>query len=389
MAADLGKWVLGIDGTNLREGGGLIHLIALLAVADPADYGFGRVIVWGNASLLDQIAERSWLLKSPQAALERNLPWRALWQTMVLPRLASRAGCDLLFVPGGSYFGNFRPVVAMSQNMLPFDWTEMRRYGLSVKALRLLALRIAQGHTFRNVSGVIFLMDPVKERIEQLVGPLRAQLRIVPHGINTAFYAEPKAQQPIDQYSWEHPFRALYVSTVDMYKHQWHVAEAIMQLRKKGLPLVLDLVGPAYGPALSRLERVRARIDSNGEFVRYHGSQSHSDLPKYYHEADLVVFASSCENMPIILLEAMASGLPIVCSSRTPMPEVLQDGGLYCDPEKPDDIARAIRRLVNSPRLRAAKAELAVGYAQKYSWQRSADATFAFFGEVVRGIHKE
>ena len=46
-----------------------------------------------------------------------------------------------------------------------------------------------------------------------------------------------------------------------MYKHQWHVADAIAQLRKSGLPVVLDLVGPAYAPALERLNKTLDCID--------------------------------------------------------------------------------------------------------------------------------
>ena len=50
------------------------------------------------------------------------------------------------------------------------------------------------------------------------------------------------------------------------------------------------------------------------------------------------IFASSCESSSCVLIENMASGLPIACSNRGPMPEVLKDGGVYFDPEKPIDI---------------------------------------------------
>ena len=50
-------------------------------------------------------------------------------------------------------------------------------------------------------------------------------------------------------------------------------------------------------------------------------------MPEYLSKSNIFIFASSCENMPITLIEGMASGLPIACSDRGPMPEVLQDGG--------------------------------------------------------------
>ena len=60
----------------------------------------------------------------------------------------------------------------------------------------------------------------------------------------------------------------------------------------------------------------------------------HDDLHQKYLDADLGLFASSCENMPNILLETMGAGLPIACSNRQPMPEILKNGGEYFDPEK-------------------------------------------------------
>ncbi len=180
------------------------------------------------------------------------------------------------------------------------------------------------------------------------------------------------------------PFRILYVSIVDVYKHQWNVAQAVACLRKEGLPVVLELVGPAYRPALRRLETARRRLDPTEAFIRYRGPADHEQLPEVYRQAELCVFASTCENLPNILLESMASGVPIACSKYGVMPEVLGDGGVYFDPENPEDIAQAIGGLIASPELRAEKARMAFERAQQYSWRRCADETFAFLARIAR-----
>jgi glycosyltransferase involved in cell wall biosynthesis len=109
----------------------------------------------------------------------------------------------------------------------------------------------------------------------------------------------------------------------------------------------------------------------------------YEELFKWYHQADLFIFASSCENMPNILLEAMAAGLPIACSNRGPMPEVLGTAGLYFDPENPAEIACAIRSLLDSTDLRAEKAEAAYRRAKAFTWQRCAEQTFQFLAQQV------
>ena len=63
------------------------------------------------------------------------------------------------------------------------------------------------------------------------------------------------------------------------------------------------------------------------------GQNDPAALPEHLREAELFVFASSCENLPNILIEGMAAGLPIACSRRPPMPEVLGDAGESFDPE--------------------------------------------------------
>jgi glycosyltransferase involved in cell wall biosynthesis len=206
----------------------------------------------------------------------------------------------------------------------------------------------------------------------------------VPNGMDRQFCQPPREQRIIGRYSDDRPFRILYVSIIDVYKHQWRVAEAVAQLRASGLPVVLDLVGPAYAPALKRLSRTLGRIDPAGEFLRYWGRVPYRDLLSHYTQADLFLFASSCENMPIILLEAMAAGLPIACSNRGPMPEVLGDGGVLFDPEDPQDIARALRAMIMSPELRAEKARASFERAQAYSWTRCARDTFPFLSEAAR-----
>jgi glycosyltransferase involved in cell wall biosynthesis len=113
-----------------------------------------------------------------------------------------------------------------------------------------------------------------------------------------------------------------------------------------------------------------------------------ADLPGYLAEADIFVFASSCENMPVTLVEAMAVGLPIACSNRGPMPEVLGDGGVYFDPEDPAGIVGAVQTLIDDPALRAHCARRAHQLAQQYSWRRCAHETFGFLAEMAATAHR-
>lgn len=374
---------LGVDASNIRSGGGVTHMVELLRAADPLEYGFSKIIVWSSPATLNRTEDRPWLMKSSQPLLEKSFLYRSFWQRFRLSKLARMADCDILFVPGGSYTGDFRPMVTMSQNMLPFEWRELRRYGWSLVTLRLIFLYWIQSKTFCQADGLIFLTKYAHDSVMRHLKANIDKTRIIPHGINSSFANPPRAQLSISSYSFNRPFRILYVSIVDVYKHQWHVAEAVSQLRKSGFPVVLELVGPAYPPALKKLRQTTDKIDPTGEFVYYSGAITYIELPERYTKADLCLFASSCENMPNILLEGMLSGVPIACSNFGPMPEVLGDAGVYFDPESPNDIALALRRLINSPELRDKLSKASFERARVYSWQRCAQETFSFLSEVA------
>jgi N-acetyl sugar amidotransferase len=374
--------VVGIDASNLRQGGGVTHLVELLRLAEPDRHRISRVMVWGGKNTLAELEDRSWLVKVSPPDLDGGLFRRTLWQLTGLSRAARQAGCDLLYVPGGLYFSSFRPVVTMSRNLLPFEWREARRYGWSLTSIRLALLRWAQSRSFHQSDCVIFLTKYAKECVQRVTGELVRRSCIIPHGVSPRFLMAPRPQKPISEYTEERPYRLIYVSIINLYKHQSKVVEAVALCRAAGLPLSLNLVGPANSQALLRLNQVLAKFDPKGEWVKYLGEVPFSILHEKYAEADLGIFASSCENMPNTLLETMAAGLPVASSNLGPMPEILRDAGVYFDPENSDDIARALLELINSPALRTTLAQASYRLANTYSWKQCADDTFSLLARV-------
>ena len=373
-----------IDASNLRAGGGVTHLQELLRRATPGEFGFEQVVVWASAATLSRLEDRPWLVKKTDPALERNYLVRALWQRRTLGRLAADDRCDLLYVPGGSFATTFRPIVTMSRNMLPFEPAELRRFGLSAMGLKMLLLRWTQPISMRRADGTIFLTRYARDTVLRTIGAVAGQVSIIPHGIDERFALSIKPQQPRAGYSNAHPFRFVYVSTVDVYKHQIEVAEAVAMLRDEGRPVALDLIGPAYAPSLAALRKSLDQLDPDATFIRYLGPVPYASLQVSYASADAAVFASSCENMPNILLEKMAAGLPIACSDRGPMPEMLGEAGLYFDPDSSVSVAACLRRLLDSPELRSRLAKAAQQRAAPYSWDRCARETLSFLAVVAR-----
>jgi glycosyltransferase involved in cell wall biosynthesis len=146
----------------------------------------------------------------------------------------------------------------------------------------------------------------------------------------------------------------------------------------------IDFVGPEVMGNGTAFARYLRQLDPAGQFLRWRGEVPFEELHQAYKQADAFIFASSCENLPNILIEAMAAGLPVLCSNRGPMPEVLGKAGEYFDPLSPDSIAAAIAHLLKDSDRRSRLARLAFVRARDYSWRRCADETLAFIQEVAK-----
>ncbi|MHC4872180.1 MAG: glycosyltransferase family 4 protein [Planctomycetota bacterium] len=371
---------LGIDASNIISGGGLTHLQMLLEHSNPEDFGFTKVIIWSNQETLDKLPNREWLMKVNPPILNHSMPFRFFWQQFILPFCIKELDCDMLFSPGGT-LPLYVPVksVAIQQNLLIFEKEEADRYDpASLMRLRIKFLNFMQKMSLQKANGVIFLTQYAKKTIISQLSKFSARSRIIAHGIEKRFFADsPKVSHEMDKKK----IKLLYVSTVDVYKHHNEVAAAVDKLIHDDINLEIDFIGGAYQPSLESFNRKLDKYDFGRKHMRYHGALPFEELHKMYKDADIFVFASSCENLPIILLEAMAAGMPIACSKKGPMPEVLQDCGFYFDCENHNSIAESIKYIVDNPVEAEFKCKKSMQLAAEYKWEKCAKETLEFLEE--------
>ena len=128
------------------------------------------------------------------------------------------------------------------------------------------------------------------------------------------------------------------------------------------------------------------KIDTLNQENKYIFWETDIDLKgvvDFYHNCEAFIFASSCENMPNILIEALASSLPIVCSSSKPLPEFLGSNGYYFNPESIVDIELKIENMLNDTTFRSELALNAQNIAKQYKWETCSDETFDFLYSFI------
>jgi glycosyltransferase involved in cell wall biosynthesis len=377
---------LAIDVSRGRSGGAQAHIIGFLGEANPLFFGIVEVHIWAYSTLLEKLPDREWLVKHSDPKLEESLLTQILWQKYVLPKLIKKNKCDILLSTDAGTVMVYHPSVVMSRDMLPFERSEIKRYKSILPWLRLFILRFIQIRSLKKADGALFLTKYASDVIQTWSGPIK-NFRIIPHGVGVNFKNNTR------KHSWpktgSRSIRCLYISNTAMYKHQWHVAEAFYLLRKAGYLVEIEFVGGGNGFSNKLLNEKLERLDPKGTFTKRVEFVAHESLPDKLASADLFVFASSCENMPNTLVEAMSCGLPIACSNLGPMPEVLRDGGVYFHPEDPKSIRDAVLSIIDNQELREKSAKKALIYAAEYSWKRCSAETLQYLVDTYNKASKK
>jgi glycosyltransferase involved in cell wall biosynthesis len=383
LANEKNDFILGIDASNIIIGGGITHLNELLSHFPQKQFQFKKIIVWGPKLTLDQLPNRVWLAKKTSWFLNKNLLIRFIWQIFILGLVAKREKCNILFSPGGINLCYFSPVVTMSQNLLPFDWYEIRQFGFSIRGLKFVLLRVLQVISFRHSQGIIFLTNFAYKAVLDVVGNLHARIKIIEHGVPQSMISPAKICLPIEAYDDNNKFKLLYVSSVDAYKHQLNVLLAVFKLRQKGYHLSIDFVGSGHKKYQNKLIESMKSMDPHQHWSCYKNAIPYSEMYLEYQNADMAVFASSCETFGIVLLEKMIAGLPIVCSKQSSMSETLQEAAIYFDCREINSIVLAIERLILDPQLREEMSKDGFKIASEYTWEKSALKTFRFLEDIA------
>ena len=372
--------ILGIEASNITDGGGLNHLIELLSNLNLSSNPIKKIVIWSSNETLNSIPNSEGLIKKTHPWLNSTKKWRLIWQLFKFKKEISTSNINLLFVPGGVYLGTYVvPVVSMSQNMLLYEWKEMARYGFSLGFFRLVILYFLQSYTFIRSSSILFLTNYAKATVSKKLRLDLNKSQVIPHGINLKFNRTNKLEFNFENKKIE----VLYVSFIGIYKHQWYVIEAIAKLRSLGYNIQLTLIGKVVDKlAEKKFLNALNHFDPLKNYVVHKTDVIYSNIHDEYSKADIFVYSSSCENMPMILMEAMRSGLPIVSSNFGPMPEVLGEAGEYFDPTKPVELVNSLEMVIKNSNRRKEMSELAYKKSLNFDWQKTQNLTFDFFINV-------
>ncbi len=134
------------------------------------------------------------------------------------------------------------------------------------------------------------------------------------------------------------------------------------------------------GPARPALEK-----HFHGTATSFLGMLHGQELAEAYASSDVFLFPSTSETLGLVLMEAMASGLPIIAADSGPTKELLQDGhsALLFSPEQPQELKAAARKLLEQPALRAQLGQQAFRLAENLDWRKPTIQLIRYYEKTI------
>lgn len=226
--------------------------------------------------------------------------------------------------------------------------------------------RLALSRVLDHANALLIGGESFVDEVVARLGTARERFTIVPGAVDTTRFTPARAREPGDAAD---PIRFLYHGRVDRRKGVLEFLDALAMLRARRVACVgiVSGIGPDVEPSRERA----AALGFDAKAVRFTGSADYDAVPAIYRDADVFVSPTHAEGFSNTILEAMASGLPVVSCRSVGVIDCLRHGenGLMTEPGDVAGLADALDRMAHDGALRRRIAKTALDECRRvYSW---------------------
>lgn len=207
-----------------------------------------------------------------------------------------------------------------------------------------------------------------------------AKVRTVHCGVSDRFRAKPRVPPSDSDHSRTR--RLLYVGRADPYKNLVTAVKVVAELRGTcPFPVTLVIAG-APDHRYPEPEVLAASLGIKDR-VEWTGYLNDDQLLNLYRQADAMIHPSRYEGFGLQVAEAMAIGLPVVCSRGGSLPEVVGDAAVLCDADDVAGFAHALHHVLTEPHHARAMVERGLARSTAFTWTNTATQTLAIYEEMA------
>jgi glycosyltransferase involved in cell wall biosynthesis len=290
--------------------------------------------------------------------------------------------------PDVAHFTNgMMPVGSPVSTIVTVHDMSLRLYPQCHPLRRLLLNRPLMHVAIRQATSIVTVSESARRDLLRLHGIAADRVSVVHEAASPAFHPITD-QSTLDRVRVRYRLPArfvLYVGTIEPRKNLSRLVEAFARARRRGIPHHLVCVGP-YGWSSRDLT---GRIERLGmtDAVHFTGYAPFDDLPAIYNLGELFVFPSMYEGFGLPVVEAMASGTPVITSNTSSLGEIAGDAACTVDPTSIDAIADALVGVATDDAWRRELSARGLRRAAAFSWTQTAKEMLAVYHRAA-GVTK-
>lgn len=361
---------IGIDASNINDGGGVTHLTQIINNFEIKKSKLNQIIIWGNKKTLSKINKKKYIKKVTLNNSYKNILFRIFWQIFLLKNELKKYKCDKALVLGGIFFFKNIPTTIIMQNILPFDSFALKRYSFIFK-LKCLIQKILFVNSIKKTNKIIFISKASKNQILKKISTKNIKYTIIPHGVLKDKFSK-------RNFIIKKNIKLLCVSKIDFYKNQLVILQAIRILVDQGYQIKLKLIGSNFKPALKEIKRNILNLNLN-KFVKIHNEINFKTIKKEYKNSNIHISPSFCESFGITVIESGNYSVPTICSNIDIFKEITGRNAFFFNPYSAIDLVNTIKKVINNNYERKKRVKGFYKFIIKnYSWKKVAFKTFNF-----------
>lgn len=222
---------------------------------------------------------------------------------------------------------------------------------------------------WRNAKQIVVNSHSLQVLAQRIGDSIGRKVDIIPNGVDTKIF------YPVENYGSHDKFRIIYIGRLNVQKRLDILLQAIAlwEQEEAGVKAKLECRIIGYGPESKNLERMAQELGL-GACVEFIGWLDKDVLPDQYRSADVFVLTSTDEGMSNSVLEAIASGLPIITTDVGGTDELLADNGVLIPQKDPVAVKEALRKIFHDKDLAKRMSLASQTRAEEMSWSKVAEA---------------
>ncbi len=225
---------------------------------------------------------------------------------------------------------------------------------------------------WKKASALVACSEGLKERA--LLFMPSVSIDVIPNGVELDRFFPAETEEKSDV------LRLLTVGRLSVTKRIEMLIETFEILHRTACKIRLTIVGG--GKMEQQFRKIAAERDLR-DVIKITGRMDSKKMPEVYRQNDIFISASMQEGMSNAMLEAMASGLPIVTTRCEGLAELIDGNGLIVEKDNIEEIAKAIKRLAEDPGLYKQMSTSARKQAEKFDWAKVAESYVEQYRKII------